>query len=95
MEKIIISAFLVAKPDKEQAVREVLEEVLTHSRQEEGCIQYDVHQSLENTHQFLIYEIWVNEDEIHKHIDTEHYQNYRKNIEPLIESRNVQKWSLI
>lgn len=95
MEKVIISAFLAAKQDKEREVKEVLEEVLTHSRQEEGCIQYDVHQSLENNQQFMIYEIWVNEDEINKHIDTEHYKKYREDIEPLIESRNVQKWSLI
>lgn len=95
MQKIAILAQLTAKCGREKEVSEVLAEVLISSRKEEGCLQYDVHCSLENGNSFMIYEVWTNTEAIETHSNTAHYLNYRKKIEPLVESRNVKKWSIL
>ncbi|MGG1685977.1 putative quinol monooxygenase [Pseudalkalibacillus sp. NRS-1564] len=90
MEQIAVTAILKPKTGKEENVLSVLQEVLKGSRNEEGNIQYDVHQSIEDT-TFVIYEVWENQQAIETHINSEHYEKYRKDIGDLIDSREVYK----
>lgn len=45
--KVTVVAFHRAKPGKEQAFREALLAVCKSTRAEKGCINYDLHESLE------------------------------------------------
>ncbi|MCA0173157.1 putative quinol monooxygenase [Bacillus sp. RAR_GA_16] len=90
MDQIAVTAILKPKEGKEEDVLRVLQEVLIGSRNEEGNIQYDVHQSIEEP-TFVIYEVWKDQQAIEKHVNSEHYETYRQNISPLIESREVYK----
>lgn len=92
MTQIAVSAFLTVKPGFESDAEQVLLEVLKHSREEEGCLQYNLHTSLDDPKQFMLYELWKSQADIDQHGQTPHYLAYRKNIEPLIESRKVLKW---
>ncbi|MFK3960108.1 putative quinol monooxygenase [Guptibacillus hwajinpoensis] len=94
MEQISVTAILKPKTGKEENVLSVLQEVLKGSRNEEGNIQYDVYQSIEDT-TFVIYEVWENQQAIETHISSEHYEKYRKDIGDLIDSREVYKMKKI
>ncbi|QWU13605.1 Quinol monooxygenase YgiN [Paenibacillus sophorae] len=91
MSAISITAILQAKPGKEQLLHQELVKVVTPSRSEEGCIKYVLHQSIENNAVFVFYEIWKDEESINFHIETDHYKQFRRNIEDLIESRQVHR----
>ena len=90
MDQIAVTAILKPKEGQEENVLRVLQEVLKGSRNEEGNIQYDVHQSIEDT-TFVIYEVWKDQQAIETHINSEHYEKYRQDISSLIESREVYK----
>ncbi|MFP3489745.1 putative quinol monooxygenase, partial [Staphylococcus sp. SIMBA_130] len=79
MEQIAVTAILKPKEGQEEAVLHGLQEVLVGSRNEEGNIQYDVHQSIEDS-TFVIYEVWKDRQAIETHINSEHYEKYRENL---------------
>ncbi|MDP4549395.1 putative quinol monooxygenase [Alkalihalobacillus macyae] len=90
MEQLTVTAILKPKEGREGDVKHVLHEVLMGSREEEGCIQYDVHQSIEDT-TFVIYEVWKNQNAVESHINSAHYEKYRNEIADLITNREVYK----
>ena len=90
MEQIAVTAILKPKEGQEEAVLRVLQEVITESRAEEGNIQYDVHQSIEDS-TFVIYEVWKDQQAFETHSNSAHYETYRQGIGALIDSREVYK----
>nr|WP_258297974.1 antibiotic biosynthesis monooxygenase [Paenibacillus peoriae] len=38
---------------------------------------------------FIFYETWADENAISTHVNTEHYQTYRKNIETIFDTMDV------
>jgi len=51
-----------AKPGKEQDLRDALEALIQPTRQEEGYINYDLHQGIEDPSLFYLYENWETVD---------------------------------
>ncbi|ARI76294.1 putative quinol monooxygenase [Halobacillus mangrovi] len=94
MTNIVVTAVFKPKQNQTRPLIHELEKVKKASREEKSCIQYDLHQSLEDD-TLLIYEVWEDEDAVEEHIETDHYKTYRKNTEDLIESRDVYKFKNI
>lgn len=93
MEKIVITAILKPKEGFEQQLLSELKKVYVKSRQESGCVQYILHQSVEDQG-FVLYEVWENQAALDHHTESAHYQEYRKNIAG-IATREVYKLKLI
>ncbi|MFY4776678.1 putative quinol monooxygenase [Metabacillus sp. RGM 3146] len=89
MANISITAFLTAKPGKEEALLNELKKVLEPSRKEAGCIQYDLHQSKEDEGLFIFYETWKDQAALDSHSSLAHYKSYREATEPLVAKREV------
>jgi quinol monooxygenase YgiN len=86
---IIINAILKAKPGKEQQLREELGKVLPPSRAEEGCVNYTLHESMDDKGTFVFYETWKDEESLQSHTETAHYKAYRQNVADLLDAREV------
>lgn len=95
MEPIVITAVLKAKSGSEGELEKALQQVLQPSREEEGCIQYDLHQSTDDPSVFVFYERWANETALEGHINSAHYQAYRQRAEELVDSREVLRMKLV
>jgi quinol monooxygenase YgiN len=94
MGSIIVTAVLKPKESLEAQLLSELKKVQEASRQENGCIQYNLHKSIEDN-TFVLYEEWENNEAIVNHSQTEHYQQYRANTEDLVSSREVYKLKAI
>lgn len=55
---IYLTAIIKAKPECREEVMAVLQKMVTATRKEEACIQYDLHQGAEDGNLFVFYEIW-------------------------------------
>lgn len=64
---LTVVAIAQSKPGKEKDLEEALLELVAISRQEIGCINYDLHRHLDNPGKFVFYENWVNRDALDKH----------------------------
>jgi quinol monooxygenase YgiN len=57
-----------AKPGKESQVQHELLSLVNPSRQHAGCLNYDLHQALDNHALFLFHENWATEAHLERHL---------------------------
>jgi quinol monooxygenase YgiN len=72
-----------ARPGKEAELRALLTGMLAPTRQEAGCINYDLHTSPDDPAKFLFYENWASKAHHQAHDKTPHVQNLRVHINEL------------
>jgi len=69
---IILTAIVKAKPDEVEAVKEALMTMVEPTRQELGCLCYNLHQSKSDPTQFMFYEQWASKEAFDAHGKTPH-----------------------
>ena len=75
--RITVVARVHAKDGREKEVPDQLVALLEPTRQEEGCLRYDLHTPLEAPGQFLFYETWEGRDHLERHARSPHIQAFR------------------
>ena len=60
-ESLTVTAQIKAKRGKDGQVRQELLSLVAPSRKEAGCLNYDLHQALDNHALFLLHENWITE----------------------------------
>lgn len=76
MAKLTIVANIKANPDKVDLVKAELLKLIEITREEAGCINYDLHQDNENPGHFLFYENWESRDLWQAHMQAPHLAEY-------------------
>ncbi|HLB34488.1 MAG TPA: putative quinol monooxygenase [Chthoniobacterales bacterium] len=71
-KKLTVVASFQSHPGKEAELRTLLLGLVSPTLQEEGCINYDLHQSIEDPTKFLFYENWVSREHLDRHLQSEH-----------------------
>ena len=66
----------MAKEGMDAYVKGFLTDLMQKSRQDEGCITYNIHQSTKNPHEFMLYSIWRDEAAFKRHDKTPHMQEF-------------------
>ena len=69
---IHLTAILKSKEEFTEKVKEYLENLVENSRKESGCLQYDLHQDIENSNVFIFHEVWQNQEIFDLH-NSQHY----------------------
>ena len=67
-----VVAIITAKDDKIDYTRKVLETLLGPTREEPGCISFDLHHNNDNPKEFVIIEEWKSQQEFDLHFETDH-----------------------
>ena len=76
MSKLTIVANIDAKPEKMELVKMELLKLISITRAEKGCINYDLHQDNENPNHFTFYENWESRELWQIHMNNQHLKNY-------------------
>ncbi|MBE9030503.1 antibiotic biosynthesis monooxygenase [filamentous cyanobacterium LEGE 11480] len=85
MAKLTITGNVLADPDKIDLIKAELEKLIPITRQEAGCIQYDLHQDNENPAYFMFYENWGSRELWQKHMNAPHLAAFMAATEGAIE----------
>jgi quinol monooxygenase YgiN len=84
MNEIRVIARALARPGKEEQLRNTLLAMLAATRAERGCSLYELYES--NTKGlFYFYEKWASQDALDRHTTTPHYRQLERNIRDLLE----------
>lgn len=67
---------LKAKAGMETRVRQELLNLLAPTRAEGGCINFDMHESPNDSALFLFHENWVCEEDLRRHFETPHIKRW-------------------
>jgi len=93
---VILIATAKAKPGMEEKVRKTLMALVAPTRSEEGCVQYNLHQSKDDPSLFMFYENWINQEALDDHIQTVHLQALLNAADEILEEPlNVTSWAMI
>ena len=95
-KKITVVARIKAKAGMEEKVKQELLSLLSPTRSEKGCINYDLHQSFENKSLFMFYESWASKGDLEKHLGMPHMKSHmQKASEILAEPGEITVWEKI
>jgi quinol monooxygenase YgiN len=96
-EQITIVACFRAKPGKQNELEKLLTELLEPTRQEDGCLNYDLHKSQDDPQQFMLHENWTCDATYQAHRKSAHLLNARDKLLSLLEGEqyDVSLWTQI
>jgi len=89
MTQLTVVAKIKAKPGCEAEVHRELLQLISPTLAESGCLNYDLHRSIEHEALFLFYENWENRFLWEQHMDSEHIQAFRNRTEGLLEDFEI------
>ena len=93
---LTVIAYITAKAGHQDRVREALLDLVAQTRNEKGCVNYDLHQSQENTNEFAIYENWNEATDLDAHARSAHLQEFTRIAGHLLERpAEIGKWSMV
>lgn len=71
-EKLTVIAEVRARSGMEEKVRQALLALVSPTHGEEGCLDYDLHESIDEKGLFYFYENWTTEKALSRHLETPH-----------------------
>nr|WP_283775489.1 putative quinol monooxygenase [Desulfuromonas sp. CSMB_57] len=74
-KKLVVVAKFRSRAGKEALVEKELAALLTPTRAEAGCLQYDCHHSPGDPGLFMFYEIWSNRAALDEHLQKPYIQS--------------------
>ena len=86
MANLTVVATLKAKTGQEAELLSMLEGLLEPTREEEGCINYDLHRSADEPGTFLFHENWKSRELWDAHMASPHLIAFREKQGDLTES---------
>jgi quinol monooxygenase YgiN len=82
--QLTVIAKIEAKPGSENPVYQELRNLIAPTQAEDGCINYDLHRSLESPALFLFYENWINRECWEAHMQSAHIKEFEHKTEGAI-----------
>ena len=70
--QVTVVARVKARPGMEERLVEAAHPLISPTRDEEGCINYDVHQNAEDPAELLFYENWRSKADFDRHVERPH-----------------------
>ena len=83
MKTLTVIATFHARPGQEAVLRAALTGLLAPTRQEAGCINYDLHASPDDPAKFLFHENWTSKAALDAHLQSPHIQALLPRVEAL------------
>jgi quinol monooxygenase YgiN len=81
---LVVIATIMARPDAVTDLRQALGTLVQATRQEPGCLRYDLLQNRENPVHFVMNETWEDEAALTAHQQTVHLRDYAGYAAPLL-----------
>ncbi len=94
--KLTVLARVRAREDALETVKRECLALVAPSRAEEGCINYDLHQSETDKTLFLFYENWVSREALERHLLRPHSLRFDERTEGLLaEETEITFWEML
>lgn len=93
---VTVIATFRAKQGHDSELKEELLKLLSPTRAEAGCINYDLHQAPDRPGNFLFHENWTTREALDKHLETPHLKGFlARSNELLAQPLEITFWSRI
>jgi quinol monooxygenase YgiN len=86
---LTVIAFMKAAPGKEAQLRAELEALIEPTRREDGCVNYDLHQGVEDPSTYFFYENWESAAQLDAHLAAPHLIRFAAMIGDLLDDNGL------
>ncbi len=95
-EAITVVARLKAKKELASTVKEHLSRLVAPTRNEQGCISYDLHEKVDDETEFMFYENWESKESLDEHLEKPYLREFRAQADELLQKpMEVSLWRKI
>lgn len=94
-EQLTLVAFMTAKPGTEPLLLEKIDALVSETRTEPGCINYDIHQHKTDPHRFVFYENFVDQAAFDYHFTQPYTKEWIAFAESHGASFDIQFWTMV
>jgi quinol monooxygenase YgiN len=95
-KRVTVLARVVAVRGFEAQVRRECLALVEPSRREQGCINYDLHQSADDPCVFLFYENWESREDLERHLESTHSLLFDARTEGMLAApEEITFWEII
>ncbi len=84
MLMIIVTAMMHIKTGKKEAFILEAKDLISSTRKEEGCINYNLLANIEDENALVMLEQWKDIESLNKHMKTDQFLQFEVTIEPLL-----------
>lgn len=81
-EKIVLVARMKVQETAVEETKRAVLGIVAESRAEAGCVNYDVHQAIDDPTVFVWHETWKNKAAIDEHFETAFFKEFFAAVEP-------------
>ena len=92
---ITIVAQNTYKEGKIQEAMPLLEELIAKSRQEKGCLKYDLHEDINNPLVFTFIEEWADENAIEEHNNSSHFREIVPKLADFVADKDIRLYKKV
>jgi len=92
---VTLVVLMRARAGHEPFLEAELRALVTPTRKEEGCLQYDLHRAADGTGAFLVHEVWESRERHTAHTKTDHFLRWNARKDALLASREATFWTQI
>ena len=82
---LTVIARLRAKPEREAELLAVLDHLVQETRQEPGCVHYDLYRSAEDPQVLVFHETWASRADWEAHNASPHVDGFRARVPELLD----------
>jgi quinol monooxygenase YgiN len=94
-EAVTLVVLLRSKDSQHLLLEAEIRALIGPTRKEEGCLQYDLHHSLDQPSLFFLHEVWASRDHHTAHTKTSHFLRWNARKDSLLASRDATYWQQI
>ena len=95
MTTLTVVAKIVVKNDSIESVKSEMLKLIDPTRNEDGCIEYNLHQDNENPAVFIFYETWKSSACLENHMNTDHFKSFVTAVGNVVEEIVLNKMTRI
>lgn len=86
---LTVMVFMHAAPGKEDELREALVGLVEPTSQEDGFVNYDLHEDVEDPGFFALYENWESAAHLDAHFETPHLVDFVERMADLLDENGL------
>jgi quinol monooxygenase YgiN len=85
--KINLTVIIKSKSEHRGELKAILVDLTKNSKKEATCLQYDLHQNIEDPNVFILHEVWENNEGLDLHKEQLHFLKFNEISELFLEEK--------
>ncbi|GAC1385419.1 MAG: hypothetical protein NVSMB42_04760 [Herpetosiphon sp.] len=94
-KEVTVIAYLTVQPGTEQGFLDRFGAIVAQTRAEPGCINYDFHQHVTDSHRFVFYENYVDQVAFDAHLNQPYIRTWVQYVADNTGHFDVDHWSML